>query len=301
MRRILILGALLFAAGARVEAQDQKRMVSLPTNYDDCLRPNVLELLVNAGPKTWGLSKEQHNLAFRAVQGYFLCHAYAGRGEESCGTLQGMPDFEHSPTMGIECRADYNVLKVHEALRVKDEDAAVRFCSRWCRLNKSEEDKKMVCPNVCRLAVKELQVNRNAACEKTMRTVAKSLGAGAEYAREATLFCRQKFSPQLSDCSAKLGPNTPADCKAMVALLGAYAREDEKLCPKDALFSGVCRAMIINRKMMVTASTGKIYDGPEAFSACNDSALIFTKMFCDSYKSTGGLQEIRERPKREGY
>jgi len=301
MTRHLILATLLSFAVGSVQAAPPKRDVQMPANYQDCMQPAVLESLVQEGPGVWGLGPSQNTKALRAVQGYFLCHAFTGRGEESCAMLQDMPDFKHAKRLGVECRGDYNVLKVHDALQMKQDEAGIRHCSRWCRLNKSEEDKKMVCPNVCRLALKELKRNRSGACEKTMRTLAKNLGADAEYLRETTQFCRQKFTPKLSDCTEDLGPSNAVDCKSMVGLLRAYSETNPKRCPKDARFSGVCKAMIIKKKTDAAALKGGSYDGPEPFTACDEGGMKFTKLVCDARKATGGLQQKMERPKREGY
>jgi len=291
MRRTLFFIAVCMTAVGNVCAQSQ-RSIPMPANYQDCMQPAVLESLVQEGPKVWGLPNQQ-TAALRALSGYFLCHAYAGQGEESCAVLQGMPDFEHSKRMGIECRSEYNVIKVHDAMHFKQDESAVRYCSRWCRLNKSEQDKEMVCPNVCRLALKELRRDRRGACAKTMKKVGAMLGADADYIYESTLICRQKFTPKLSDCANESGPNK-ADCKSMIKLLKAYSSGEAKRCPKDSRYSGVCKAMIIRAK-------GDAYDGPEAFTACDENGLVFTKLICDARKATGGLREKISRPKREGY
>lgn len=296
MKDIIAIAALALLAGA-AGAQD-RQAASIPSSYEGCMQPAVLESLVMQGPQTWGLGGD-HKEAFRSIQGYFLCHAVAGRGEDSCTTLQNMPDFKWSKVMGIECKSDFNSLMVHEALAAGRANDAVKYCSRWCRMNKGEIDKKMVCPNVCRTAIKELGKNRDEACETTMKQVARSLGAGRDWLSEATQFCRQKYTPTLKDCRDETDDDR-IDCESTVALFAAYARADEKRCPTDGRFQGVCRAMILRKGSFSHDRTGTGGIGDPA-AACDENGKRFLKLLCDSRKASGGLRQEPVKPTRGDY
>jgi len=177
----IIAVAALFAFTSSAGAQEKKAAL-IPSTYEGCMQPAVLESLVMQGPDTWGLGSD-HSEAFREVQGYFLCHAVAGRGEDSCTTLQNMPDFKWSKLMGVNCKMDFRALMTHESLAAKQTSEAVRHCSRWCRLSKGERDKKMVCPNVCRKAIEEFRRDRDSACSVTMKETARGLGVGRDWVR----------------------------------------------------------------------------------------------------------------------
>jgi hypothetical protein len=291
MRR-LILGFAVSVTAAAAWAQDD--VAQVPSNYQGCMQTSVLEMLVSEGPDRWGFqgSAKEHLKASRLLEGYYLCYAVTDRGEEGCSELQSMPNFKPAAELGIMCRSDYNVLKTHEALRMRDAAKAVRHCSRWCTLNKSKEDKKMVCPNVCRMAIKELGKKRADACAKTLREVGRALGAGSDYINEATAMCRQKYTPTPRDCRG----DEAADCKAMIALLRAYEKKDEKRCPKDVRYAGVCKALIRNIASFDPNSQGS---GPQPHDACEETGLQFMKMVCDSRKATGDLQEVVGEPPSE--
>ncbi len=298
MRRfiVLFLGMLVFVSSGY--AQDDEGI--FPSVYEDCLQPDILEALVQSGPKSWGNPGDTQK-ANRALEGYFLCSAYTERGEDGCGLLQNMPDDKFAKKRGLECRSEYNVLKFHDALQYNKTEEALRHCSRWCRLYKSEEDKKMVCPNVCRLAIKELKRDRSQACLRTMTQVGKDLGADSEYVEESALLCRMKFTPSSSDCTGALGPANQKDCKGMLGLLKAFARADEKRCPRDAKYAAVCKEMINKKKSMMAAESGESYNETEPSAACKEGAKRFLKPVCDARKASGGMREQPHRSKKRGY
>lgn len=267
------------------------------------MQPAVLEGLVMEGPQSWGLSGDQKE-GMRAVEGYFLCYAVAGRGEDACAMLQSMPGFKWSKLMGVECRADYHALLVHEALAQKKTQDAVRDCSRWCRINKTEAEKNLICPNVCRAAIEEFYKNPNSACDKVIGEAERLAGASEAQRARATLFCRQKFTPKPSDCVDRPGSD-PEGCKAMIALLSAYAKSDEKRCPKDARYEGVCRAMIRRKaggadKAGAADKTG-IGGVGDAAAACDENGKRFLKLLCDGRKSSGGLRQKEAKAEQVEY
>ncbi|PJA18182.1 MAG: hypothetical protein COX66_02105 [Elusimicrobia bacterium CG_4_10_14_0_2_um_filter_63_34] len=283
----IIAVAALFAFTSSAGAQEKKAAL-IPSTYEGCMQPAVLESLVMQGPDTWGLGSD-HSEAFREVQGYFLCHAVAGRGEDSCTTLQNMPDFKWSKLMGVNCKMDFRALMTHESLAAKQTSEAVRHCSRWCRLSKGERDKKMVCPNVCRKAIEEFRRDRDSACSVTMKETARGLGVGRDWVEETTLFCRQKFTPELKDCRDETNDDK-ADCEATVALFAAYARGDERRCPKDGRYEGVCKVLIRRKGSFAVDRTGS-GGGDDPSAACDENGKRFLKRLCDYRKASGGLRQ----------
>ena len=284
----MLLGLVLAISflGAAAHAQD-RHAASIPSTYEGCMQPAVLEGLVMEGPKSWGLSGDQRE-GMRAMEGYFLCHAVVGREEDSCSVLQQMPEFSTAKLLGVECKADYHAMRVHEALSQKQTQEAVHHCSRWCRINKTETEKKIICPNVCRKAIEEFYREPNRACDSVIGEAERALGASSQQRARATLFCRQKFTPKPSDCVDRLGSD-PEGCRAMIALLAAYEKSDEKRCPKDARYEGVCRAMI-RRRAEGPDRTGT--GGPEdPADACDENGKRFLKLLCDGRKASGGLRQ----------